>query len=73
MSSYRNAVRRACVKASVPVWTPNQLRHNAATKARKEHGLEAAQFILGHSNADVTQVYAERDLSKAMKAAKESG
>lgn len=73
VSSFRNAIRRACVKASVPTWTPHQLRHNAATKVRKEHGLEAAQVILGHSNANVTQVYAERDLAKAMQAAKELG
>ena len=31
------------------------------TKVRKEHGLEAAQVMLGHSRADVTQVYAERN------------
>jgi hypothetical protein len=47
-------------------WHPNQLRHNAATKARKAAGLEAAQIICGHAKADVTQVYAEVDRAKAM-------
>jgi integrase len=42
-------------------WHPNQLRHLFATAVRKEHGLEAAQVLLGHARADVTQVYAERD------------
>lgn len=42
-------------------WHPNQLRHTYATKVRKAHGLEAAQVLLGHSRADVTQVYAERN------------
>jgi integrase len=42
-------------------WSPNQLRHSFATRVRKEHGLEAAQVLLGHSRADVTQVYAERN------------
>src|SRR6185369_5668350 len=42
-------------------WHPNQLRHTFATKVRKEHGLEAAQVLLGHSKADVTQVYAEKN------------
>jgi len=28
---------------------------------RKEHGLEAAQVLLGHSKADTTQIYAERN------------
>jgi site-specific recombinase XerC len=37
------------------------LRHTFATRVRKQHGLEAAQVLLGHSRADVTQVYAERD------------
>ncbi len=42
-------------------WHPNQLRHSFATRIRKQHGLEAAQVLLGHSRADVTQVYAERN------------
>jgi integrase len=42
-------------------WHPNQLRHSFATRVRKQHGLEAAQVLLGHSRADVTQIYAERD------------
>ncbi len=42
-------------------WHPNQLRHTFATKIRETHGLEAAQVLLGHSRADVTQVYAERN------------
>jgi integrase len=41
-------------------WHPNQLRHSFATRVRKQHGLEAAQVLLGHARADVTQVYAER-------------
>lgn len=44
------------------LWSPNQLRHTAATEVRKRYGLEAAQIVLGHAAADVTQVYAERDL-----------
>lgn len=47
-------------------WAPNRLRHNAGTDIRKEFGLEAAQVILGHASADVTQVYAERDQEKAV-------
>ncbi len=42
-------------------WHPNQLRHTFATRVRKQHGLEAAQVLLGHARADVTQVYAERN------------
>ncbi|HXD85534.1 MAG TPA: tyrosine-type recombinase/integrase [Urbifossiella sp.] len=54
-------------------WHPNQLRHTFATKARKEHGLEAAQVLLGHARADVTQVYAERNLDLAVNVAAKIG
>jgi integrase len=54
-------------------WSPNQLRHAAATEVRKQFGLEAAQIILGHSAADVTQVYAERDLAKGIEVARRIG
>lgn len=46
-------------------WHPHQLRHTAATRIRREFGLEAAQLVLGHAWAAITDaVYAERDLSK---------
>ncbi len=54
-------------------WAPNQLRHAAATEIRRRFGLEAAQVALGHSKADVTQVYAERDLEKARSVMREVG
>jgi integrase len=54
-------------------WSPNQLRHSAGTEIRKRYGLEAAQVILGHASADVTQVYAERDLAKAVEIMREVG
>lgn len=50
-------------------WAPNQLRHTAGTEVRREFGLEAAQTVLGHSKADVTEIYAERDLDKALQVA----
>jgi integrase len=49
------------------------LRHTFATEVRREYGLEAAQVLLGHSRADVTQVYAERDLTLAVRVATEAG
>ena len=47
-------------------WHPNQLRHSYATLVQKEHGLEAVQVLLGHSRADVTQIYAEKNLGLAV-------
>jgi integrase len=79
--SYRRAIRRACRKADaaarkqhpdakpedvfVPAWHPHQLRHNAATRLRREFGIEAARVVLGHRSAAVTELYAELDATKA--------
>jgi integrase len=49
-------------------WHPHQLRHNAATRIRKDFGLDVAQVVLGHKTLAVTQVYAERDVDSARRA-----
>ena len=70
---YAGMVRRAAERAGLPPFHPHQLRHTFATEVRKTFGLEAAQVILGHSRADVTQIYAERNMSLAAKVASEIG
>lgn len=40
--SYGRAIAAACQAAVVPHWSPNQLRHNAASFLRKQFGIEAA-------------------------------
>jgi len=80
-NAYIHAIQRACDKAFPPEqdlegdalnewqknhrWSPNRVRHTAGTEIRKQFGLEGAQVVLGHSKADVTQVYAERDWARA--------
>ena len=55
-------------------WTPHQLRHTAATRIRARYGLEAAQLMLGHSSAAITDaVYAERDHTKIIAIARDVG
>jgi site-specific recombinase XerD len=54
-------VKRACERAGVSPFSPNRLRHSAATAIRKGFGVEAAQVVLGHSQVLTTQIYAERD------------
>jgi integrase len=73
VNSYRQAVHRACTAAKLKPWNPHQLRHTAATEIRKKFGLEAAQVTLGHATADVTQIYAERDLARAVEIMKQVG
>jgi integrase len=88
-NSYRRAIHRGCDRAfPAPEgldaealktwqtdhrWSPNRLRHAAATEIRSRYGLEAAQVALGHAQADVTQVYAERDAELARNVMREIG
>jgi integrase len=79
--SYRGAIDYAVKMANkkrkpdekIPKWYPLQLRHTRATEVRKSYGLDGAQAALGHKNADVTQVYAEKNLQVAVRIAKETG
>jgi integrase len=57
----------------IPHWHPHQLRHSLATEIRKKYGIEAAQIALGHARADVTEVYAEKNMEIAKKIAREMG
>ena len=59
--SYRRAIARVCYKAGIARWHPHQLRHAAATRIRKQYGLEIARAILGHRSLVVTETYAELD------------
>jgi integrase len=79
--SYAVAIARACDRAFLPSahlsdddrkqwkkehrWTPNQLRHTAATVLRRAFGIEAARVVLGHTSSVVTEIYAALDQSKA--------
>ena len=71
--AYSNAIRVSAKKAGAPHWSPNQLRHSVATEVRREHGLEAAGAVLGHSRMSATEIYAERDLALAARIAEATG
>jgi len=71
--SYNWSIRKACVKAGVEPWSPNQLRHNCATKVRRLYGLDAAAAVLGHRLGAVTEVYAEADFLKAVEVMRQIG
>jgi integrase len=55
---FRSAIRRACKRAGVPVFTPYAVRHAVARWVRQHRGLDAAQSLLGHSSARTTEIYA---------------
>ncbi len=88
-NSYRRAIHRACALAfpvaeglspeelrawhEAHQWSPNRLRHAAATAIRRKFGLEEVQVTLGHASADTSQIYAERDYSLAAHVMREIG
>jgi integrase len=65
VGSYAVAIRRACITAGVPHWHPHQLRHTKATEIRREAGLDAARVVLGHRSPQITELYADLDVSRA--------
>jgi integrase len=72
-NSYRQALVYAIRRARedgkvVPDFTPHQLRHTAATRVRKEYGLDAARAVLGQRSLSMADDYAELDRGKAMQA-----
>lgn len=69
-TSYRQAIQRAAKRAKVAHWHPYQLRHTAGTHIREALGVEAAQALLGHSRAAMTEHYAKQSEQKAIEAAR---
>ncbi|MDR0703952.1 MAG: site-specific integrase [Planctomycetaceae bacterium] len=65
VSGYESAIRRAALKAGVPHWTPNQIRHRFATDVD-----DTAQILLGHTNKKVTNRYIDHDKEKVKQAAR---
>jgi integrase len=68
--SYRNAVLAAIERANaddkkVQRFTPHRLRHTAATRIRKEIGLDAARAVLGERSLGMADEYAEIDAKLA--------
>jgi len=79
--SYRRAVQRAYIRAKlaqaaeagrklnmaeVKPWTPHQLRHSFATRARAAfENWDPVRAALGHSSPETTLEYAKLDLQKA--------
>ncbi len=70
---YRRCINRACQAAGVGTWSPNRVRHLAATQIRKEFGIEFVTAVLGHSNIKTSEIYAEIDREKAEAVAKKLG
>ena len=59
--------------AEGPPLAPEPDPAHVRDKVRKERGVEAAQVVLDHATADITHVYAERDLTLAAEVAAKIG
>jgi integrase len=71
--TYCKAIHYACRKAEIELWSPNRLRHAAATRLREAEGIEAASVILGHAHLPTTEIYAEASTKKALAIAQKHG
>jgi hypothetical protein len=76
--SYRRAIEYALRKANkrgveIPAWFPLQIRKSRATEVRRRYGIEGAQLALGHAKANITEVYAERDMEFGKRIARKTG
>jgi integrase len=72
-ASYRRAIVRAAERAGVPHWSPNQLRHTAATAIANAESLHIAQAILGHADLKTTRGYVDDQLERIIDAAARIG
>lgn len=68
--AYGAAIRKACIRAGVSPWTPNQLRKLAANEVLRLGGQDLARALLGHPDAETTRrFYLESEREKAAHAA----
>ena len=67
-NSYRRAIHRACDQADIPRWSPNQLRHEAASRIAKTQKIEVASELLGHTELSTTRGYVNVDLERLLDA-----
>jgi integrase len=62
VSSYRKAIRAACLAAGVPLWHPHQLRHALATAvAERFQCIDTAAAAIGDNAATAAAVYVHVD------------
>lgn len=80
---YYSAIQRAVAKHNrqaaksgtepLPHWFPYQLRHTKATEMRANGEIETTQIMLGHSNINMTEIYAKKNKDLAIQHAIKNG
>jgi len=64
--SFYAAITRVVKKLGLGKIFPNQLRHGAGARIRKEFGIEHASKVMGHTHISTTEIYADYDMTKTM-------
>lgn len=73
-TGYGQAIKRACRKAGIALFTPYCVRHQYRLRISREHGIEATRALMGHSSITQTSQYAAgQDLETAKRIAKQAG
>ncbi len=68
--AYELAIDRAALRAGVPAWSPNQIRHAFATETENSVDKETARILLGHSHQSTTEIYLDENIEKVKEAAR---
>src|SRR5262249_4126005 len=71
--AWANRARATRNDPPIPNWHPHQLRHGAATRIRRQFGLDVARAVRGHSTPVVTEIYAKLDQARAAEATERIG
>lgn len=72
--AYGQMVRRACLSAGLPLWSPYNLRHAMKDRITASAGLEAARAQLGHRSLGTTNGYGNAlDIRLAAEAMRKTG
>jgi integrase len=58
---------------TVAEWSPNQLRHAAATRIERQLSVEDARIVLGHSSSKMTRRYVDPDVKRAYESLRKLG
>lgn len=64
--SFYAAVQKTLEKHGLGKLFPNQVRHGAGGRIRKEFGIEHASKVMGHTHISTTEIYADYDMAKTM-------
>ena len=66
----RRACRRACERAGIEPFVPDDLRRSMATRARATLSKEAAPVLLGHASPQSIEIHLLEEVQEATKLAK---